>query len=259
MCRASSGWSRGRTSSVSQDPSTCSTRPGCYGPPSGSGATGPPGPAPRLTGDCPSRMLGASLGNGPDRQRGRRDRYRGWCDRHRTVARSRTTDAFLQLEDGRMGLVHISEIDRNYVKDVREHLREGDSVEVEGRGDQGRRQDRPVHQGPPGPGAAPVEAWHRPGVRAEAQEVHAPERGAPGRFRGAPPSTSASSGVPDAARAPRVRRRGRRGPARPRAHHPVRGRSPLPGRASLVGPGTIRSTSAGDRSRPRSGSPAPTR
>jgi S1 RNA binding domain protein len=38
--------------------------------------------------------------------------------------------AFLQLEDGRMGLVHISEIDRNYVKDVREHLREGDSVEV---------------------------------------------------------------------------------------------------------------------------------
>jgi S1 RNA binding domain protein len=29
-----------------------------------------------------------------------------------------------------MGLVHISEIDRNYVKDVREHLREGDSVEA---------------------------------------------------------------------------------------------------------------------------------
>ena len=29
-----------------------------------------------------------------------------------------------------MGLVHISEIDRNYVKDVRDHLREGDTVEV---------------------------------------------------------------------------------------------------------------------------------
>jgi S1 RNA binding domain protein len=43
---------------------------------------------------------------------------------------SRTTGAFLQLEDGRMGLVHISEIDRNYVKDVREHLREGDAVEA---------------------------------------------------------------------------------------------------------------------------------
>ena len=47
-----------------------------------------------------------------------------------TVARIENYGAFLQLEDGRMGLVHISEIDRNYVKDVREHLREGDSVEV---------------------------------------------------------------------------------------------------------------------------------
>ena len=36
--------------------------------------------------------------------------------------------AFLQLEDGRLGLVHISEIDRNYVRDVREHLRENDRV-----------------------------------------------------------------------------------------------------------------------------------
>lgn len=38
--------------------------------------------------------------------------------------------AFLQLEDGRVGLVHISEIDRNYVKDVREHLRENDKVQA---------------------------------------------------------------------------------------------------------------------------------
>ena len=45
-----------------------------------------------------------------------------------TVARIENYGAFLQLEDGRMGLVHISEIDRNYVKDVREHLREGDTV-----------------------------------------------------------------------------------------------------------------------------------
>jgi S1 RNA binding domain protein len=47
-----------------------------------------------------------------------------------TVARIENYGAFLQLEDGRMGLVHISEIDRNYVKDVREHLREGDAVEA---------------------------------------------------------------------------------------------------------------------------------
>jgi len=38
--------------------------------------------------------------------------------------------AFIQLEGGRVGLVHISEIDRNYVKDVREHLRESDTVQA---------------------------------------------------------------------------------------------------------------------------------
>ncbi len=38
--------------------------------------------------------------------------------------------AFVALSDGRSGLIHISEIDRNYVKDVREHLREGDKVEA---------------------------------------------------------------------------------------------------------------------------------
>jgi S1 RNA binding domain protein len=47
-----------------------------------------------------------------------------------TVMRIENYGAFLQLEDGRMGLVHISEIDRNYVKDVREHLREGDTVDA---------------------------------------------------------------------------------------------------------------------------------
>ena len=36
--------------------------------------------------------------------------------------------AFISLPGGRFGLVHISEIDRNYVKDVHDHLREGDTV-----------------------------------------------------------------------------------------------------------------------------------
>lgn len=47
-----------------------------------------------------------------------------------TVARITPYGAFLTLENGKMGLVHISEIDRNYVKDVNEHLREGDVVET---------------------------------------------------------------------------------------------------------------------------------
>lgn len=47
-----------------------------------------------------------------------------------TVARITPYGAFLTLEGGKMGLVHISEVDRNYVKDVHEHLREGDVVKV---------------------------------------------------------------------------------------------------------------------------------
>jgi S1 RNA binding domain protein len=47
-----------------------------------------------------------------------------------TVARITPYGAFLQLEDGRLGLVHISEVDRNYVKDVHDHLREGDIVQA---------------------------------------------------------------------------------------------------------------------------------
>jgi S1 RNA binding domain protein len=47
-----------------------------------------------------------------------------------TVERITPYGAFLKLEDGRLGLVHISEIDRNYVKDVHEHLREGDVVQA---------------------------------------------------------------------------------------------------------------------------------
>ena len=47
-----------------------------------------------------------------------------------TVSRITPYGAFLTLEGGKVGLVHISEVDRNYVKDVHEHLREGDVVKV---------------------------------------------------------------------------------------------------------------------------------
>ena len=45
-----------------------------------------------------------------------------------TVQRITPYGAFILLEGGRVGLVHISEIDRNYVKDVRDHLRENDQI-----------------------------------------------------------------------------------------------------------------------------------
>src|SRR5437588_4637330 len=46
-----------------------------------------------------------------------------------TVHRITPYGAFLQLEGGKIGLVHISEIDRNYVRNVEEHLHVGDKVQ----------------------------------------------------------------------------------------------------------------------------------
>lgn len=47
-----------------------------------------------------------------------------------TVQRITPYGAFIQLPEGKLGLIHISEIDRNYVKDVHDHLREGDPVQA---------------------------------------------------------------------------------------------------------------------------------
>ncbi|HEX6676976.1 MAG TPA: S1 RNA-binding domain-containing protein [Actinomycetes bacterium] len=47
-----------------------------------------------------------------------------------TVARLAPYGAFIKLETGETGLVHISEIDRNYVRSVEEHLRIDDTVTV---------------------------------------------------------------------------------------------------------------------------------
>ncbi|WP_018663688.1 S1 domain-containing RNA-binding protein [Heyndrickxia acidiproducens] len=38
--------------------------------------------------------------------------------------------AFVELPDGKTGLVHISEVADNYVKDINDHLKIGDVVEV---------------------------------------------------------------------------------------------------------------------------------
>lgn len=47
-----------------------------------------------------------------------------------TVSRLAPYGAFVQLATGETGLVHISEIDRNFVREVSEHLRENDRVTV---------------------------------------------------------------------------------------------------------------------------------
>ena len=46
------------------------------------------------------------------------------------VQRITPDGAFLQLQDGKMGLVHISEIDRNYVRNVEDHLHLNDRVQA---------------------------------------------------------------------------------------------------------------------------------
>lgn len=56
------------------------------------------------------------------------------------VAKIAPYGAFVDLDNGEKGLVHISQIDRSYVKDVKEHLRETDrvTVKVVGLKDDGR-------------------------------------------------------------------------------------------------------------------------
>ncbi len=75
--------------------------------------------------------VGCSAFAGTQRERGSRSlRSKLGAVVDGTVERITPYGAFLKLEDGRLGLVHISEIDRNYVKDVHDHLREADVVQA---------------------------------------------------------------------------------------------------------------------------------
>lgn len=47
-----------------------------------------------------------------------------------TVEKVMDYGAFVRLDTGETGMVHISEIDKNYVKDIRDHVRENDKVTV---------------------------------------------------------------------------------------------------------------------------------
>jgi len=47
-----------------------------------------------------------------------------------TVSRLADFGAFVDIEGGETGMVHISEVDKNYVKNISEHLKEGDKVNV---------------------------------------------------------------------------------------------------------------------------------
>ena len=55
---------------------------------------------------------------------------------------TRVTDfgAFIQFENGETGLVHISQIAHSFVKNIHDHVHEGDTIEVKvlGRDERGR-------------------------------------------------------------------------------------------------------------------------
>ena len=59
--------------------------------------------------------------------------------------------AFVKLDSGESGMVHISEVDVNYVRDIREHIRENDKVTVKviGQKDDGKI-DLSIKQAQPG-------------------------------------------------------------------------------------------------------------
>ena len=138
-----------------------------------------------------------------------------------------------------MGLVHISEIDRNYVKDVHEHLRESDIVQAkviaikeDGKIDlsiKALQDPRPR-----------VSAAARTRSSRHAEEVHAPERGAPGGLQAL--RRAQAQVAPRRGRAPRERPPDRRRAAGPRAHGPVHRRRAVPGRASARDPQRTRWT-----------------
>lgn len=48
-----------------------------------------------------------------------------------TVAKIMDYGAFIDLDDGASGLVHISQISHSFVRDVNEHLHEGDRITVQ--------------------------------------------------------------------------------------------------------------------------------
>jgi S1 RNA binding domain protein len=80
-----------------------------------------------------------------------------------TVKKVTDYGAFVELDSGESGMVHISQVDVNYVKDIREHIRENDRVKVRviGRKEDGRI-DLSIKQAQPGYEERPRKAAHDP-------------------------------------------------------------------------------------------------
>jgi len=80
-----------------------------------------------------------------------------------TVVKITNFGAFVQLEENRVGMVHISEVANSFVRDINEHLKLGDKVRVMilGTDDSGRinlsiRRALPPQEAPPRREAPPA-------------------------------------------------------------------------------------------------------
>ena len=80
-----------------------------------------------------------------------------------TVKKVTEYGAFVEIDGGESGMVHISQIDVNYVKSISDHIRENDRVKVRviGRKEDGRI-DLSIKQAQPGYEERPRKASHDP-------------------------------------------------------------------------------------------------
>ena len=68
--------------------------------------------------------------------------------------------AFVELEGGKTGMVHISEVAPTFVREIRDFVTEGQTVKVKVLSIGGRRQDQPVDEkGRPAPSAGSAPRW----------------------------------------------------------------------------------------------------
>ena len=79
-----------------------------------------------------------------------------------TVEKVMDYGAFVRLEGGETGMVHISQVDVNYVRNIREHISEGDSVTVKvvGQKEDGKI-DLSIKQAEPGYEERPMRKGNR--------------------------------------------------------------------------------------------------
>lgn len=96
--------------------------------------------------------------------------------------------AFIALEGGRSGLVHISEIANSYVSDVHDYLQEGQSVKVRVLASENGKLNLSIKKALPQEGSRPFSPRAASGPRPAGGGAAAAGRPVPARAQAVPPS-----------------------------------------------------------------------